>query len=78
MLISKQNQSMIMSADYKIAVVCFVFVAHPDQIVCIIVCFTQRNRWNSWKTITTTSYIMNEAKIGNKSEFDYTTVCKGE
>ena len=58
---------------------CFVFLAHTDQIVCIIVRSKDKTKnptETAEKTIKTTSYIANEAKISNKMSL--ITVCKGE
>ena len=48
-------------------VVCFVSLTHPDQINC----FNEESIETAEKTTKTTSYIANEAKTGNKNEFDY-------
>ena len=60
---------------HTVAVVCFVFLAHPDQIVSL----STSNKGTietAEETIKTTSYIVNEAKLATKVSL--ITVCKGE
>ena len=39
------------SEAYSCCLFCFVFLTHPNQIVCIIICFKRRNHWNSWENL---------------------------
>ena len=46
-----QTASIWRNKAYSCCLFCFVFVflAHPDQIICIIVHFKRLNHWNSWE-----------------------------